>query len=912
MWKPVPPSFLDGTRKNTLKSLITLFDQRSEKSESVKGKKNPITTKDAVKERCKYIQDQEEEAYTREGMFRFVLVEPYEPANPSTPIDKLKKVQVRDLIVGKRHKGTYIKIMITSVARRHDFAVDVMFEDEGGTFGILRVYFLDEENGPEDHLASGALFIIREPYLWNDGDNTTFVRVDHHSDMELIHCWDFTTEKHVPAIWRFFSPAEVMKAEGLMTMAEAFRTHKSFEEAFQMYSWVEQRAIREGSNVPKNILIMLYRGRLSINVQLRRYHVIAKDIEAYLKICPDDEQAFYLRALRLYYTGRYEVCQDEVNKLLEKGPETTGLKLSYLGRRAKERFEEVKLGKYNWRSMRQNAITFCSYTDHAEFSHPVKLKKTPKGRRIFTTRDVKRGDLLIVAKAIAITRHDDINMCVQLAPRNGKFECEYGCSAIFDLKIMERIRREGSEWFEKTLCLMDDDGSYVPTQNRHPDGSKIVDPFHIEAIRRRNSITISDIPLQQHRGAGYMAATPGHLQREVSYSCGMWFLPSFLRHSCISNAHRTVIGEMLIVRAGKDIPKDTKVTINFSTPSNLEYPMTDFVCTCPAHTHDLVLSGDPKDPENIAKMKRSIWYEFNASCQYIETAKLSPEKWRKLNLLDLLLSMTAILDKIRPTLPPANEVPQVQIAHRYRYIAAAYYDAGQRRHASCSYYKVLDCLGVDYMILEQFDEVIWENHGQCTDDLFHTYNDLSVLARTPGIKRCWRNAAIDTYEILFGERYSYRTVIGTAPFIEAKDKCKCTGVDNFMDADETQMRKRLGVDHKKEQEVRNTVDGMAMMQIMDDGNARACKKLEEKKKREKELGAERMAEVIRRREKERERESEREKRVKQEEAEVEEKKLRSEKENEKKDGGRKNRDRASISSIFNDYSDPRITAPTRP
>ncbi|KAK6515119.1 hypothetical protein TWF506_007465 [Arthrobotrys conoides] len=876
MAESMAPAYTDPARTRTLGTLTATFDQLRESSAPSQGKKNPLTTKDAVMEKYRYVHEEETKAYSNEGVSRFVLTEPYEPSNPSIPIEKLKKIQVRDLIIGRRHRGAYIKIKLAGMAHRHEFAVDVVFEDEGGSHGILRVYFLEEDTDPGDHLPKDDLFIIREPFFWDSGNGAIFVRVDHHSDMQSIHTWDAATEKHVPAIWKRGVPFEGMTATHLVGLAELFFEDGEFQTALQKYQWAEQRIVQKiGPEVSKEVLLRFYIGRAETNIRLRRHYATAKDIEAYLKLSPDDSEALFLRALRYYYTGKYEICQEETKKLLEKHPKQ--LTYAHLGRRAKERYEEMKFGKYNWRMMRQKASRLESNLDYAEFSHPVKLKKTQNGRRIFTTRDVKRGDILMVSKAIAITPFEEMNTCVQLAPRNGKFECEFGCSAVFDIEVLERIKREGPEWYEKTLCLMDE-GGYLPAQYRYPDGTKVVDTFHIEALRRQNSIVVSNLPLLQHRSTGFRITVPTHIPRNIVYNCGMWFLPSFLRHSCIPNAHRAVIGDMLIVRAGKDIPKDTKVTINCSTPSNWEFPMTEFVCSCPVHTHDFILSGDPNDPENVEKLKGSIWREFNTKCQYIENAKANPEKWVKLNLLELLSSMSASLDKVRLTIPPANEIPQVQLAHRHRYIAASYYNAGQRRHARCSCYKVLDSLGVEYMVLEQFDKVIWTNHGQCTDDLLHTYNDLSAMAKTPGIKRCWRNAAIDTFEILFGERYSFDTVVSKAPFIELQDKCQCVGVDNLMDANEAQMRKRLGVDAKKEEETRNTVDGLAMMQIMNDGAARAWKNMQERKKRELKIGAENMAEIIMKREKERE------KMKKKEEIEEEERRLKSEKENEK-DGG---------------------------
>ncbi|KAK6500131.1 hypothetical protein TWF481_010486 [Arthrobotrys musiformis] len=876
---------MEKSRMEILKSVTDYFDRISKASAKRQGQRNNVTSRDAVIEQYQQLHAAEADAYQLEGVARFILPEPYEPSNPSTSIDRLRKIQVRDLIIGRRHKGCYLKIRIADIARRHESAVDVIFEDEGGSYGILRVYFIHEKEMPGDLLSLGQVIIIREPYFWDSGHEVVFVRVDHHSDIQPVHNWDLTTERYVPLMWRNSTPLKDMGIHRLIGLAELFYEEEDWLASLEKFDWAFNYVLHQvgleslDERTLIDLLLRLYMGRSDVFMKLRRYYATAGDIDAYLNLVPQDPQARHIRALRFYYAGKYETCYEEAKRLEIQFPQ----QLAYvnLRRRAQVRFEEMKYGNYDWKTMRQKAATRCIDLDYAEFSHPVKLKKTPKGRRIFTTRDVKRGDVLMVSKAIAMVPFEDSNMCVQLAPRNGKFECEFGCSATFDAEIVERIKREGPEWYERTICLMDD-GGQPPSPHRNPDGLKVVDSFHLEAVRRQNSITVSTLPLAQHRTTGYMTCASPHVPRNLTYNCGMWFLPSFLRHSCVPNAHRAVIGDMLVVRAGKDIPKDTKVTISYSTPSNWEYPMTEIACTCRVHEHDLVLTGDPDDPENRAKLKASIWREFNTTCQYIESARSKPEKWTKVNLLDLLLSMMASLDKARPSLPPPQEVPQVQLAHRYRYVAAAYFGAGQRRHARCAYYKVLDCLAVEFVILEQFDEVIWTNHGQCTEDLVHVYNDLSVLATTPGIKRCWREAAMDTYEILFGERLSFHTVMQELTFIELNDKCKCIGVDNLMDADESQMRERLDFDVQKERELRSTVDGLAMMQILDDGAERARIRMLGKRRDEFVIGPENLAVDIKKREKEMER-----KMKEMEELEAEEKKLQDEKEDEKKPVGKK-------------------------
>lgn len=67
-------------------------------------------------------------------------------------------------------------------------------------------------------------------------------------------------------------------------------------------------------------------------------------------------------------------------------------------------------------------------------------------------------------------------------------------------------------------------------------------------------------------------------------SCGLWLMASFLNHSCNSNARRSFIGDMMIVRAMKDIAPDTEVTHMYVLPTEedrmTKFRYWDFDCKC--------------------------------------------------------------------------------------------------------------------------------------------------------------------------------------------------------------------------------------------------------------------------------------------------------------------------------------------
>ena len=56
------------------------------------------------------------------------------------------------------------------------------------------------------------------------------------------------------------------------------------------------------------------------------------------------------------------------------------------------------------------------------------------------------------------------------------------------------------------------------------------------------------------------------MAEEQFHSCGVWPLASYINHSCNSNARRAFIGDMMIVRATRDMAPDTEINFWYHAP----------------------------------------------------------------------------------------------------------------------------------------------------------------------------------------------------------------------------------------------------------------------------------------------------------------------------------------------------------
>lgn len=71
-------------------------------------------------------------------------------------------------------------------------------------------------------------------------------------------------------------------------------------------------------------------------------------------------------------------------------------------------------------------------------------------------------------------------------------------------------------------------------------------------------------------------------------TCGLWSLASRINHSCVTNCRRSFIGDMMIVRASKDMEAGTELHFQYQTPEPNEtfddtqkkFSNWGFVCSC--------------------------------------------------------------------------------------------------------------------------------------------------------------------------------------------------------------------------------------------------------------------------------------------------------------------------------------------
>ncbi|RDW63192.1 TPR domain protein [Aspergillus mulundensis] len=585
------------------------------------------------------------------------------PAYPPSiaPLADLKKVHISDLRLETHHRGSYLLLRAVTPSEIIT-GILLLAEDEADDVIKLQLYNQDIDS-MKHCLAEGSVVVIKEPYLKATADGGFGIRVDHVSDAKFLSAHDDL----IPLAWRDKVMEIDISADGWKLKGNEWFNKGNYHLAKDCYS----RALESFPSANEAITIKLNRA-LS--------HFRAHEGEAALRdldVQPAEprllEKALYRKAQALYQLGRFRECCETHKTLAERFPENANAKSEFS--RAIARLAEQQKGKYNFKRMQLEAEKHVPpQLDHATFIGPVIVKMTKsRGRGLFTTDAVKAGDLLLCEKAFAYAFYDAKNPKQDLAllVNTETDVITLGTQAQLVALIAQKVYKNPNMGEAFTNLHH---GKYQAVCVSEVDGLPIVDTFLLE---RTMSLNCFGCPLSSradHLEALHIKGATDEIDEEF-HSCGIWTMASYINHSCDSNARRTFIGDMMIIRATCDIPADTEVTfwyrspLNDSTdgPSSMAKPMAmehwGFKCSCIICTD--IAQTDKKELKKRKRIFESLMKAFGSHAQPLDAARIE--------------SLIAALAETYPR--PASEVPPIAVWSAALSLAAVYTTRGDPRKA---------------------------------------------------------------------------------------------------------------------------------------------------------------------------------------------------------------------------------------
>jgi SET domain-containing protein len=167
---------------------------------------------------------------------------------------------------------------------------------------------------------------------------------------------------------------------------------------------------------------------------------------------------------------------------------------------------------------------------------------------------------------------------------------------------------------------------------------------------------------------------------EGYYSSGVWLKASYINHSCLSNVHRSFIGDLQLVRAACDIPPNTELTFWYRNAGFGSYEETQkevnnwgFECGCP------ICLDTKNTPKKMLKRRDALRGDLKTA---LDASILDVAKTERL--------LVAI--ELTYKFPP-SEVPRLALWEAYHSLMHAYVMENQPVKLLASALKGLECLG---------------------------------------------------------------------------------------------------------------------------------------------------------------------------------------------------------------------------
>jgi tetratricopeptide (TPR) repeat protein len=431
-----------------------------------------------------------------------------------------------------------------------DVGLNVLVEDTCGNVNCASLYNVQLSLDVDAHCAipQGTLLAVKEPYLKDCDDGVPYLTVESPTDIVLLHPSD---ELLQGTSWY----EEVsLSFEELKARGNDCYGREAYGEALQWYDLGLKKK-------PADSVCHLNRAAalLELGQFFEAYQAVQSATE-YENSEVNQTARLQIKALlRLgeaaYGMRDWQIAADTFLKLKENH-ETGDRYDSHLAR-ARARLHESQTGEYDMKPFARTCGSLVKH-DAADYTGPVSVEEIPgKGQGLVAATDIKRGTLLLVSKAFAMAPPDK---SVGLSSPGPRF--------LLLLEILNRFcdRPRGTS----ELYRLDSDE--IPRDIPLPDG--VVDVNRIQKICWLNQVLIDN----------EFAAREAQRKDSEDLPCGIWIFPSFINHSCDPNAIRICYGDVMMVRALRDIRQGEEIVVDYvrkaADPRSSEMIHFNFKCQC--------------------------------------------------------------------------------------------------------------------------------------------------------------------------------------------------------------------------------------------------------------------------------------------------------------------------------------------
>ncbi|CCG83579.1 Predicted protein [Taphrina deformans PYCC 5710] len=441
------------------------------------------------------------------------------------------------------------------------------------TSAVLELYNCFIRQPLDEILPKGSTLRIKEPfYTLTSAANSErlVIRVDHPTDVEVIHPF----AKEQPAShWKRLGDA----AFGLKRFHEA---DAWLTKGIQVHSQLNGKHLNTDSTSGKHTWepIALLSNRAAARLEQGRFDGCISDCQAILKLDPYNFKAIYRRAKAYLSLSRnitftaVELTDliDHIEKHPEDCTEAVQSLLDDLNKAI------LQYGQYNFAAM-YKTIADTDFIHATSFEHNdlVVVDLESRGQGVVSTNHIKAGTLLVVSPAEALIYHNDPQALESIRIDTVKSRCDVGESNELVALLTGVLDQNPSK--RELLYKLYAGSEYKRglAANDHT-----IDAFRMYGVQLYNSFDLDGCEIQ----LSCLPSTKSNRQQRSG--TGVWYYPSYFNHSCLNNCSRTFIGNLLIIKASRDIGAGEELTLGYVNKLHDFYDRKDcfydfgFDCDC--------------------------------------------------------------------------------------------------------------------------------------------------------------------------------------------------------------------------------------------------------------------------------------------------------------------------------------------
>ncbi|KAF2032819.1 SET domain-containing protein [Setomelanomma holmii] len=506
--------------------------------------------------------------------------QPYPPCTAS--LDDLIPMRFSDLRMETHHIGKKLAIKRASPVVGLAVRSWCMVQDEEGKETERLEFGLHKMRHGDEVLELTKLFVVKEPYFTMTDDGEATIRIDHPSD--LVSLTDEIADSE------FKDPAAAEKAATrCKNKGNAALKDQDLPEAYAKYSeGLKIAKLQSLQDLAKDIA----RNRAYISLLLGQMDGVISDAKSSLigkneqRSKDLDSKAYFRAGSAAYSLGQWQ----EAKKLFEEqqslAPDDKDAK-TYL-KRITIRMREQDTGTHNFTKLRVNLSKARSRVDAATFLGPTEVKKSvDMGRGLFAKRNISAGELIMCEKAFCVLwGHDKEAMTAMTYDlRDDRIRVSpVGLSKAIVQKLISNPAQ-----IDKVLDLYGDyqgAGKSLST----PEGA-VVDVFRIHDIMSRNAF-----------GPGNQFGEEG----ARNASTGLWIYAAYINHSCLPNAKKEYIGDLMIVRATRNISAGEEIFHAYDGSSDYDTRQAALMTTWGFECKCALCKAEKKDSLEVRRKREEL------------------------------------------------------------------------------------------------------------------------------------------------------------------------------------------------------------------------------------------------------------------------------------------------------------------